>query len=176
MYKSQIGSLISMKEFCSAFILALLLFSASASAQESVTRMHSLYIYNFIKNIKWKNIDDRYIIGVFAKDATVEQIATVLGTREFNGKSIEVKKLTSPSQVSNCHIVFVSSAFGSNVKKISESNVLKNTLLVSEKGELNNGASIAFILENSKLKFKINEDAFKTSNLQISATLLSLGV
>ena len=53
---------------------------------------------------------------------------------------------------------------------------LKNTLIVSERGQLNNGASIAFIVENAKLKFKINEAACKTAGLQVSKGLISLGV
>ncbi len=165
-----------LKSIFATFLISSLCFANSASAQTTVTKMQSLYIYNFIKNIKWKNIDDKYIVGMFANDATIEQFTAILGTRSFNGKMIEVKKILLPAQASNCHVVYVSSKLSSNIKKMHNSNVLKNTLVVSEKGGLENGASIAFVLENSRLKFKINEAACKTSNLQISASLLSLGV
>lgn len=141
-----------------------------------MTKMHSLYIYNFIKNIKWKNVEGKYVIGVFANDATVAQIRTVLASRTFNGKAIEIKKTSSPAQASDCHIIFVSTEFSSNISKLSANSQLKNKLLVSESGGIESGASIGFFVEGSKLKFKINEPVCKSSDLQISATLLSLGV
>jgi uncharacterized protein DUF4154 len=166
-----------MKKLLAAIIISAMAFTTTTvTAQTSITKVQSLYIYNFIKNIQWQNVTDKYVIGVYANDATVKEINSVLGIRKFNGKSIEVKKISSPSQASNCHIVFVSAAYGSNVKKIKEGANLKNTLVVSEKGQINNGASIAFVLENSKLKFKINESACSNSGLQVSQTLKSLGV
>lgn len=158
-------------------VIALLISTSiisGAYAQQSITKMQSLYIYNFIKNIKWKNIETKYVVGVFASDGTVTDIADVLGIRKVNGKSIEVKKIFSATEAGNCQVVYVSDSFKSNIPKMNNPAILKNTLIISEKGGLGNGVSIAFILENSKLKFKINEQVCKASGLQISATLLSL--
>lgn len=158
-------------------VIALLISTSiisSAYAQQSITKMQSLYIYNFIKNIKWKNIETKYVVGVFASDGTVTDITDVLGIRKVNGKSIEVKKISSVTEAGNCQVVFVSDSFKSNIPKMNNPAIHKNTLIISEKGGLDNGVSIAFILENSKLKFKINEQVCKASGLQISATLLSL--
>ncbi len=153
-----------------------MVFSINANAQTSITKIQSLYLYNFIKNIQWQNVTDEYIIGVMASDNVVEEINDILSVRKFNSKSIKVKKISSASQASNCHIVFVSAKYASQVKKIKAGANLKNTLLVSEKGQINNGASIAFVLDNSKLKFKINEKACTASGLQVSQGLKSLGV
>lgn len=165
-----------MKKLFASIIIATLAFTSTVFAQESITKVQSLYIYNFVKNIQWQNVGDKYVIGVYANDATVKEIQEVLGIRQFNGKSFEIKKISSPTEASECHIVYVSASNGSNVKKMQESANLKNTLVVSERGQLNNGAAIAFVLENSKLKFKINESACTASGLQVSKGLLSLGV
>jgi len=158
-----------------AFLFVIFFTAMSALyAQQPVTKMHSLYLYNFIKNIKWSNVDNKYMVGVFADDKTVKEINNVIGIRNFNNKPIEVKKISSPTEAGNCHIVFVSSSFKSTLKQLNTPAVLKNTLVVSEEGGMNNGASIAFILDNSKLKFKINESVCRSSGLQVSATLLSL--
>ncbi len=157
-----------------SFTVFLLLSSTNTFAQQPITKMHSLYIYNFIKNVKWTNVGDSYIVGVFADDTTTEGIKTTIGSRTFNNKKIEVKKITSSSEAGDCHIVFVSTAQKSSIKQLATPNILKNTLLVSEEGGIGQGVSIAFLLDNSKLKFKINEPVCKSSGLQISATLLSL--
>jgi len=148
----------------------------TAQAQTSMTKIESLYIYNFIKNIQWSNVSDKYIIGVYANKSTFDELKGILSVRKFNGKAIEVKKLSAPAQASECHIVFVSSTNGGMVKKIVAGADTKNTLIVSERGQLNNGAGIAFVLANSKLGFKINQATCKAAGLQISASLLSLGV
>ena len=160
-----------MKKVLVATLFTAVAFTTSVSAQTSITEVQSLYMYNFIKNIQWNNVSDTYTIGVYADDATVAEIKAVLGIRKFNGKSILVKKMTSAGQAPNFHIVYVSEANSSKIRAIKSS---KNTLVVSEKGQLNNGASIAFVLENSKLKFKINESACSASGLKISKTLMSL--
>ncbi len=165
-----------MKKVLVALLISLAGLAGTAQAQTSITKVQSLYLYNFIKNIQWNNVSDKYIIGVYANDATVKEISAVLSIRKFNGKAIEVKKITSPVQASNCHIVYVSAANAGKVKSIKTTANLKNTLVVSEKGQLNNGAAIAFVLENSKLKFKINQSACSASGLQISQSLIALGV
>lgn len=164
-----------MKKVLVAIIIAVFAFNTNASAQTSITKVQSLYMYNFIKNIQWSNVSDTYVVGVYANDAVVNEINAVLGIRQFNGKSIVVKKISSPLQASNCHLVYVSAPNAAQVAAIKSSANLKNTLVVSEKGQLRNGASIAFVLENSKLKFKINESACKASGLQVSKGLISLG-
>ncbi|MCB0503884.1 MAG: YfiR family protein [Cyclobacteriaceae bacterium] len=150
--------------------------SNNTQAQATMTQVESLYIYNFIKNIQWNNVSDKYIIGVYANDETYDGFNKVLSVRKFNGKSIVLKKLDDASQASECHVVFVGQTNGSMVKKIVAEADTNNTLIVSERGQLNNGAGIAFVLVNSKLQFKINQDACKAAGLQISASLLSLGV
>lgn len=148
----------------------------TTQAQTSMTKIESLYIYNFIKNIQWTNVSDKYVIGVYSNSATFDELSGILSVRKFNGKSIEVKKLSAPTQASECHVVFVSASNGGMVKKIVAGANTSNTLIVSERGQLNNGAGIAFVLANSKLQFKINQATCKAAGLQISASLLSLGV
>lgn len=169
-----------MKNLKSIIIIIALIVGISSQntihAQTSMTKIESLYIYNFIKNIQWTNVSDKYIIGVFSNSATFDELSGILSVRKFNGKSIMVKKLSSPTQASECHVVFVSSTNGGMVKKIVAGADTKNTLIISERGQLNNGAGIAFVLANSKLQFKINQATCKAAGLQISASLLALGV
>ena len=166
-----------LKIISSIIVISLALFSQNKlQAQTSMTKVESLYIYNFIKNIQWSNVNDKYIVGVFSDNDTFNELNTILSVRQFNGKNIEVKKLSAPTHASECHIVFVSQSSGSMVKKIVAEADTKNTLIVSERGQLNNGAGIAFVLDNSKLGFQINKEACSAAGLQISASLMSLGI
>lgn len=112
-----------MKYFKSIIILIAIIVGVSlqnsATAQTSMTKIESLYIYNFIKNIQWTNVNDKYVIGVYSNSAVFNELKGILSVRKFNGKSIEVKKLSDASQASECHIVFVGQSNGSMVKKIT---------------------------------------------------------
>jgi len=167
----------SLKQLIIAIIILAGVFSQNTTqAQTSMTKIESLYIYNFIKNIQWSNVNDKYIIGVYSNGAIFDELKGILSVRKFNGKTIEVKKITAPAQASECHIIFVSQSNGGMVKKIVAEADTKNTLIVSERGQLNNGAGISFVLANSKLGFKINQPVCKAAGLQVSASLLSLGI
>ncbi len=163
-----------MKHIFILLLLPVVLLTSPAIAQEPVTKMQSLYIYNFIKNIRWRNVDTKYIVGVYGDEKRANEINTIIGIRKFAGKDIEVKTVKSPTEAASCHIVFVPAAYKGMVKKLAIPSVAKNTLIVSEEGGIESGASIAFLIDNSKLKFKVNEQVCKTSGLLISATLLSL--
>ncbi len=88
-----------------AIIFGAAAITTSVSAQTSITKVQSLYMYNFIKNIQWNNMSDTYMVAALADDATVPEIKSVLSIRKFNGKTISVKKITSAKQASNFHLV-----------------------------------------------------------------------
>ncbi len=76
-----------MKKLAALFALVALVFSSNVYAQTSITKIQSLYIYNFIKNIQWQNVSDGYIIGVMANTDVVEEINSIL-TRIIHQDSI----------------------------------------------------------------------------------------
>ena len=164
-----------MKKILMASLIGLsFLTTTQGYGQTTVTKVQSLYIYNFVKNIQWPSVSDKYVIGVYGTDATVSGFKATLAGRNFNGKSFEIKKISSPSQASDCHVVFVGSESVGLLKKISEGANLNNTLIVSEK--VSSNAGISFVEQNSKLKFKINEAKCKASGLQVSNDLMALSV
>jgi len=158
-------------------VTALMCFTMTfnANGQEAITKIQSLYLYNFAKYIQWSNPGDKFIIGIFADNVSYKQLEAVLKNRKVGTQAIEVKKLSDASESSSCHIVFVDNSYSSTVKKIQESADLNNTLLVTAKDMTDRGAAISFVLKDSKLKFKINQDACRASGLQVSNNLLALG-
>ncbi len=163
-----------MKKIIAIFFSLFFAVASTCYAQQTITKMQSLYLYNFVKNIKWKNIEDKYLIGVFADERVVAEMSHVIGIRKFNNKTIEVTKISSASEAGKYQIIFVSSKYKSTIKQLNTPTILKNTLVVSEQRDVSSGVSVAFFLEGPKLKFKINEPVCKASGLQVNATLLSL--
>ncbi len=160
------------------FLFIIVVFSVvpSVKAQENIHKVQSLYIYNFAKYIKWNNLEEKFIVGIYASNEAFNQLNEVLKVRTIGGKVFEVKKLNTPEDASDCHIVFIDNTHISKLKKIQEQANLQNTLLVTATDSIDKGASISFVVKDSKLKFKINVDACKQAGLNISHNLLALGV
>ena len=146
-----------------------------SNGQEAITKIQSLYLYNFAKYIQWSNPGDKFIIGIYSDNTSFGQLEAVLKNRKVGNRAIEVRKLKDASESSVCHIVFVDNSYSSQVKKIQDTADLNNTLLVTAKDMTDRGAAISFVLKDSKLKFKINQDACRASGLQVSNNLLALG-
>ena len=146
-----------------------------SNGQETISKIQSLYIYNFAKYIQWSNPGDKFIIGIYSDNTSYNELANVLKNRKVGTRAFEVKKLSSPAEASSCHIVFINNSHSSSFKKIQATADLNNTLLVTARDMTDKGASISFILKDQKLKFKINQDACRASGLQVSNNLLALG-
>ena len=163
------------KLFTFAAVSLFTMISIAGFGQEAATKVQSLYIYNFAKYIQWSNISDKFVVGIYASQETFEQLSSILKTRNVAGKSFELKRLSSPSDASACHIVYVTQAFSGNVKKINEAGQVSNTLVVSERDLIGKGAAISFVIKDSKLKFKIDVTACEKAGLKVSNSLVALG-
>ena len=91
-----------MKKNIAIYVVLFLAFGSTSYGQQPITKMQSLYIYNFIKNIKWQNVEAAYVVGVFGSDEVITEIQNTIGVRSFNSKSIDVKKITTAAEASEC--------------------------------------------------------------------------
>jgi len=170
---------VRVRKLLNLLLFSLIVFVASlqsVSAQENIHKVQSLYIYNFAKYIKWNNLGEKFVVGIYASNEAFEQLREVLVVRTIGGKSFDVKKLETPEEASACHIVFIDNTHISKLKKIKDQADLQNTLVVTANDSIDKGAGISFVVRDSKLKFKINVDACKQSGLNVSHNLLALGV
>lgn len=138
------------------------------------------FIYNFAKLVEWPAAaaqhDQPIVIGVLEND----QFATVLD-RVVNGKTLDgrpfiVKRLKSDEyRECACHMLFVARAANARLPEIIEFQKTAAVLTISEAPDFaKRGGMIAFVLEDSKVRFQVNVEAAKQSALTISSRLLTL--
>lgn len=159
---------------------ALLLASASSSAEEASSGypLKAAFLYNFIQYVKWPE----------AKEANAGQfVLCVLGQNPF-GAALEplksktalnaplvVKELRQAGEAAQCHILFISASEQPHLAKILGETKDAGVLTVGDtEGYAEAGVAINFILRQQKLRFAINPDAAKGSQVRISAHLLRL--
>jgi hypothetical protein len=151
-----------------------------ASAQDVDYKSYSLFVYNFIKYIEWpeaKNQGD-FVLGVLGDSPIIHELEKLAATKKAKGRTIVIKKFSTAEEVTDCHLLYVTSSKSGLIKALREKTKSKPMLIVGEReGLAKKGASLSFVtLEDDVLKFDINKSEIELHNLKIPGTLILLGL
>lgn len=173
--------------------------SAEGSGSDREYKIKAGFIYNFIKYIDWPEKktssgkdDAQIVIGVIGVDPFGEALKPIT-KKKIKNKKLVIRYFPGFKQTGgkysdkdieklrNCCVLFVSSSekkyFREIIKLLNGSNVLtiSNVLTVSDvDGFLETGGIINFVTEKKKVRFSINLDAAKRSELVIPTTVLKI--
>jgi len=139
------------------------------------------FLYHFLTYIDWpeESLNDPqqpFVIGVYYEDPFGAVLDKIAETKQVGGRTIEIRRLESPNQLLECHILFVPRSVPSEKQK----TVLKaldnsHVLIVGETEDfIERGGSAQFYVEGNKIRFAFNTDAVNRSELKISSKLLSI--
>lgn len=166
-----------MKRLILSFSVFLLInFTLSLHAQ--VSDAQALFIYNFSRLVEWpeevKSGD--FIIGIYGKSDTEESLKSFVSNKKVGSQNVVVKTFNDVNEISQCHILFVSSGKSSSMLNINNA-VGKGTLIVGEKQTLvNDGAAISFLIVDNKLKFRLKEENALKYDLKVSKSLKNMAL
>ncbi len=162
-------------------LLTALLILSLSSAFSQDEKYKALFIYNFTKHIEWpataKTGD--FIIGVINDNVLYDKINEITTGKKAGAQNIIIKKFGSIDEISKCHILFVSGSAsgGKNFPVVLEKTNGQNTLIVTDRpGMASKGASINFIVQDSKLKFELNKATVANQGLKVSSYLENLAI
>ncbi len=175
--EQSVASSVKLKVLMIFLLLLGMLGVREASAQEmSVYKLHSLFLYNFTKHVKWENEVAPFTIGVYGSTSAFNALKENLSAKTQWGLPIKLVQVNSPVDANQCHLMyFPKSNKKSIIDFIAQINS-KNTLMVTEEDMTAEGAAISFIYQDSKMTFKIDKGRLEASGLKVSNSLLSIGV
>ena len=157
-------------------VMALTVFSHNpVKAQTNLYKLHSLFVYNFVKNIKWENVGNEFVIGVYNNSNVHKEFIQNFSNKNIGGKSFNIKGITTTDEAKACQIVYIPKANKSKTTALIDELNGHQILVVTEEDLVSEGASISFELVGSKLNFKINKNNTDQKGLKISSSLLALG-
>lgn len=147
------------------------------SQGDNIYRMHSLFLYNFTKHVKWEGSESsQFVIGIFENSTAYHEIKSNLGSKKVWGKDIKIIEISSSSDISNCHIAFIPKSNKKRVVEMINGATMDNTLLVTEDDLVDAGAAISFVFQQSRMNFKISKEKIEQSGLKVSNSLISIGI
>jgi hypothetical protein len=169
-----------------ALLATLLALGGNASAQELGASDSSEYlikagfIYNFAKLVEWPasvvQKGQPIVIGVLGNDPFATILERVVNGKTLDGQPFVVKRLRNKEFTDcSCQILFVATAESARPDEIIQFQKTASVLTIAEAPDFaRRGGIIAFILEDSKVRFEVNVNAAKQAALTISSRLLTL--
>jgi len=165
-------------------IATLLLSNASYAANFDVREytLKAVFLERFTRFIDWpeepsqKNSPESFIINVMGNPEFSELLRNIYQTQEIQGKKVSIQDINNPSEIQKPHLLFISHTSDETLNSILELTRDAPTLTISDtEGFAEKGVMINFFMSrNQKIRFEINELAFKESELYISYKLLSV--
>jgi len=140
-------------------------------------RLKSSYIYNFTKYVNWPETykTGDFVIGVLGTSPIVDELNKLATSKKVISQTISVVVFNSPSEITKCHILFISNSNAGLIKEAMDKLNGISTLIIGEsQGLATSGASINFIIKDGTLGFEFNEAAAKRKGLQVSSNLVEL--
>lgn len=157
-----------------------MLFAINGLAQERpIHEVHSMLVFNFLKYIEWpaeaKSGD--FKIAVVGDDDVFQALSNFYSARKIGGQSVSISNYNSASEVSDVHLVYLSSKKSNEFEDLLAKVSGKPTLTITDKNGLGKkGSCINFRVVGGKLRFEVNEQAIADANLKIAGQLVSMGI
>ncbi|MEA2601292.1 MAG: hypothetical protein QOF89_2284 [Acidobacteriota bacterium] len=169
-----------------AVLLPLLLAAAlvapgsPAPAQPAVSEadVKAAFLYNFTKFVDWPQPvlaeGSELKICVLGEDPFGRTLQA-LTQEEVGGHRLKLIHLSSPSNLTACHVLFISRSEKDRLPRILEALGDAPVLTVGDtQGFVDQGGIINFLLEGSKVRFEINQEDAERVGIKISSKLLAL--
>jgi len=129
---------------------------ASTKAQMDPSRGKAMLTYNFTKFFEWPMTERAgdFVIGVLGSSSIYNNLVKSTKGKTVTAQNITVKKFRNFSEVTKCHVIFVSFSNVSDIEKI-HSKAGHYCLVVSDSDSaIEKGAVISFQVVNEKLVYE----------------------
>jgi hypothetical protein len=159
--------------------LASLFIVTAAYMQTTIPKAQTLFIYNFSRLIEWpvNYRTGNFVIGVLGTTEVAAELEAYTKGKRVGTQNIEIIKYKAPTEVQNCHILFVPYARTKQINEVIASMGGKSTLIITEKnGALNEGSAINFIIVQDKMKFELKPENANKYGIKFSSKLTEMSL
>ncbi len=160
-------------------LLTLFLFIAFLQVNAQIYKFQAAYIYNISKYLEWPEDykSGSFIIGVLTADPIIQELEEIAKIKKRVNQTIEIKEFKAVGNLSKCHILFIPEKKTSLLSSVLSSIEKNSTLVITnQKGAINSGAAINFVLDESKLKFEMKKSTITSRNIKINSSLEKLAL
>ncbi|MGD0362371.1 MAG: YfiR family protein [Bryobacteraceae bacterium] len=164
---------------CLAMGIGLGMLCAAGGAEEaSEYQVKAAFLFNFTKFVEWQAAafaapDSPIVICILGDDPFGTVLEQTVAGEVVNGRKVAVRRMKQAPPPKSCQVVFAGRP-GKEVLKLLPG--LGPGVLTVGEGEnfVRGGGMIAFVLENRRVRFDINQAAAENAGIKLSSRLLSV--
>lgn len=143
-------------------------------------QVEAVFLFNFTQFVTWPDDafagpNDPLVICMLGEDPFGKYLDETVAGERAQGRPIEVRRYRDPEQADHCHVAFVSRSESSRVDDVLRHFDRQCTLTVSDMEAFGaRGGMIRFLIENRRVRLRVNVAAAKAARLTISSKLLRI--
>lgn len=148
-------------------------------ANSANSKIKAIFLYNFTKYIEWpphyKKGD--FVIGVLGNSPILPELEKMAEKSKLGTQTFSIKKFNTVSEITDCHILYVSSIYNDYIEQASQKLHKKSSLIISECGGCTKkGSAINFVSVDNKQRFELNKSNAGRNGLLVSSNLATLAI
>lgn len=161
-------------------LLSVLISIVSGQGQNSRPteyQVKAAYLSNFGKFIEWpgQSTGDSFDICVLGQDPFGADLNHAVANETIAGKHVIARQIHLAGDAASCRVLFISSTENKRLKQILVSLGAASVLTVSDlPGFTEHGGMVEFVLEDNKVRFKVNSASVQRAGLTLSSELLKV--
>jgi hypothetical protein len=159
--------------------LMALFLASTAYMQTSIPKAQTLFIYNFSRLIEWPSTyrTGNFVIGILGTADIAAELEVYTKGKKVGTQNIEVIRYKAPSEIQNCHILFIPFSRTKQISEVLAAMNSKSTLIITEKtGALDEGSAINFVIMNDKMKFELKPENANKYGIKFSSKLQEMSL
>ena len=141
-------------------------------------QLKAVFLFNFAQFVEWPpeafpDAQTPLVIGVLGKDPFGAYLDETVRGETVNNRPLTVQRYRQAKEIKTCHVLFISRSEAYRLEQIFASLKGRNILTVGDAvGFARRGGMIRFLIEQNKIRLRINLGAAKDANLVLSSKLL----
>ncbi len=164
---------------CLAMGIGLSILRVAGGAEEaSEYQVKAAFLFNFTKFVEWPAAafaapDSPIVICILGDDPFGTVLEQTVAGEVVNGRKVAIRRMKQAPAPKSCQVVFAGRPEKEVLKFLP---VLGPGVLTVGEGEsfVRGGGMIAFVLENRRVRFDINQTAAENAGIKLSSRLLSV--
>ena len=170
-----------MKKATAVLLLSIFFLFGFSDRNEKVVEEYAAkaaFVYNFTKFISWPKYESNEFNICILKECPIAKSLQKIATKNsVKNKKIKVAVVKNELP-SKCQILFIPKTISvKQMRDIASYYRNKGVLIITEqRGMLDKGAGINFMIQHRKIRFEVDTETLKQSKLVASSQLLKLAI
>jgi len=151
---------------------------AAESAPSAEYQLKAVFLFNFAQFVEWparayRDAKAPLVIGVLGEDPFGAFLDRLVSGEKVGGRPLIVRRFPRADDITECHILFISRSEAATLNQVLARLKGRSLLTVSDVDTFTRqGGIVRFVMENGKIRLRINVEAAKECDLTISSKIL----